>query len=391
MHPLRSCSSPNACEYAFHGRDADANTQCCPHGITRKQGPPEDCCMDDLPKTPYRVEYVASGFGETTTEMDFQLRVVNVSGIDTDLLEPAVCDKMSLDYAQIQLYKHVVVEKVMWGTRQMSFNVTSSTDYSNWLNINNIDRFITDFDPADPVKFTLTLRGFVREPCPGTMIFETSAAPVCQYVLHGRQSAYTCCPLGFTGRGRPEDECGCRDDLAETPFRLAYTLAGGAPSDQSMFNFDLARVDPKAVKDYDMQWPDHNVTRDFSAVSGLEVACGGMNIKDLVFAVHADTEVVDVAFNGFNYTYQFEAHSDPKAKWLRVLDLDYSTWHLSATRAAPLSVVVKGSPRELCPASSLFGSQAACHYFILGKNEAYDECCPASVTSWFMPMTGSRR
>lgn len=100
-HAPAMCSSPNACEYAFHGRNE--LTQCCPHGITKKQGPPEDCCMDDLEKTPYRVEYVASAFGEESTAMDFQLRVVNVSGIDYDLYEPAVCDKMSLDYAQIQL------------------------------------------------------------------------------------------------------------------------------------------------------------------------------------------------------------------------------------------------------------------------------------------------
>lgn len=273
----------------------------------------------------------------------------------------------------------------------MAFNTSQSTDYSNWLNINGINRFLTDFDPNDPVKFTVYMRGFVREPCPGTMIFESSAAPVCQYVLHGKQSAYTCCPLGFTGRGLKEEECGCRDDLTETPFRLAYTLAGGAPVGQAMFNFDLRRVDPNAVPDFDMQWPDHNITKDISAVTGLEVNCGGMNIKDLVFAVHADVQVLDVSFNGFNYTYQFETHSDPKAKWLRILDLDYNTWHLSNTIASPLSVVVQGSQRELCPASSLFGSQANCHYFILGKGADYAECCPASVTSWMYPLTGGSR
>jgi hypothetical protein len=44
--------SRNACEYAMHGHDGDF--QCCPHGVTRPQGPPDECCVDDLQKTPYR-------------------------------------------------------------------------------------------------------------------------------------------------------------------------------------------------------------------------------------------------------------------------------------------------------------------------------------------------
>ena len=41
-----------ACEYSLSGRDGDF--QCCPHGITPPQGPPNECCIDDLDESPYR-------------------------------------------------------------------------------------------------------------------------------------------------------------------------------------------------------------------------------------------------------------------------------------------------------------------------------------------------
>jgi hypothetical protein len=44
--------SQDACEYAMHGRSGDF--QCCPHGITQPQGPPSECCVDQLSQSPYR-------------------------------------------------------------------------------------------------------------------------------------------------------------------------------------------------------------------------------------------------------------------------------------------------------------------------------------------------
>ena len=41
-----------ACEYSLNGRNG--KFQCCPHGITPPQGPPNECCIDDLNESPYR-------------------------------------------------------------------------------------------------------------------------------------------------------------------------------------------------------------------------------------------------------------------------------------------------------------------------------------------------
>jgi hypothetical protein len=89
----------------MHGIDFWANhsSQCCPHGITKPQGPPEDCCVDDLDKSPYRMNYIDSKITVKNTVMDFNLAVVPVSNVDFDKTEPAICDKMTLDWAQIQL------------------------------------------------------------------------------------------------------------------------------------------------------------------------------------------------------------------------------------------------------------------------------------------------
>lgn len=42
----------------MHGRNLGTDYQCCPHGITLPQGPPDQCCVDDIEKTPYRIEYL---------------------------------------------------------------------------------------------------------------------------------------------------------------------------------------------------------------------------------------------------------------------------------------------------------------------------------------------
>jgi hypothetical protein len=60
-----------ACEFVFHGKDD--MSQCCPHGATRRAGPYDDCCVDDIEKSPYRVQYLASDIKANTTTYEFQV------------------------------------------------------------------------------------------------------------------------------------------------------------------------------------------------------------------------------------------------------------------------------------------------------------------------------
>ena len=93
--------SSAACEFAMHGKYAD--TQCCPHGATKRQGPPDDCCVDDIEKSPYRMEVLRTNIKDNSTVFDLDIKVVNVTAKDFDAEELAMCDHMTLDYAQIQL------------------------------------------------------------------------------------------------------------------------------------------------------------------------------------------------------------------------------------------------------------------------------------------------
>ena len=93
--------TPQVCEYALHGRDGDY--QCCPHGITPPASPPEQCCVDDLNKSPYRMNYISHTPSPQSTDYLFQVVVVKPSDLDYDGLEQAYCDTMSLDWAEIQL------------------------------------------------------------------------------------------------------------------------------------------------------------------------------------------------------------------------------------------------------------------------------------------------
>ncbi|KAG2439400.1 hypothetical protein HXX76_004757 [Chlamydomonas incerta] len=364
--------SPNACEFAMHGKDED--THCCPHGATKKGGPYDDCCVDDIEKAPYRMEYYKNTPTEASTTYDFAIKVVNVTGIDYDLEEEALCDHMTLDYAQIQIYKNVEVVQVQWEDRIMAFNTTPATDYSKWLNINGINRFINDFDPNRPTKFKVTVKGYVNELCPAGWLLDAGGKVICEYALHGTQSDHSCCPHDITRPGQEEPDCGCRDDLAGTPYRLGYQLAGVAPN-RTMFNFDMAKVDPAAAADFDGA-PDKNF--------GLDVDCGGMSVKSISFAIHKNINVKDVIFNGFNYTWQYEPYTDT-TKWLRILDLDYNPADFPASAPIPLQVLTTGpAVTELCPAASQYNSQAACEYFIFGRSND-SECCPVGVTSWYTP------
>ncbi|KAG2490586.1 hypothetical protein HYH03_010980 [Edaphochlamys debaryana] len=364
--------SPAACEFALHGKDED--THCCPHGATRRGGPVDECCVDDLEKAPYRIDYVKSVLSEPASTYDFFVKVVNVTGVDFDLEEPARCNHMTLDYAQIQIYKQVEVVQVMWEERIMSFNTTPATDYSDWLNVNGINRFINDFDPNMPVRLKITVKGFVRELCPAGWLLDAGGAVMCEYVLHGTQGDHSCCPHGVTRVSGEPSECGCRDDLPGTPYRLGYQLSGVTANNESLFNFDLGRVNSSAAIDYDGA-PDKNF--------GVDVDCGTMNVKSITFVINKNVKVKAVMFNGFNYSFQYEPYTST-SKWLKVLDLGYSLTQLPSG-PVHLTVVAEGAVTEMCPAASKFGSQASCEYRIYGVSTAYDLCCPAGVTSWFSP------
>lgn len=91
----------NTCEYALHGRDGDY--QCCPHGITPPAPPPDQCCVDDLTRTPYRLDFVRAQPTNASTKYLFAVSVVTPPDTDHDGEEAAVCDQMTLDWASIQL------------------------------------------------------------------------------------------------------------------------------------------------------------------------------------------------------------------------------------------------------------------------------------------------
>ena len=135
---------------------------------------------------------------------------------------------------------HVVVQQVLWEDRIMPFNITPATNYSNWLNINGINRFLADFDTKVATPLAVILEGWINEPCPAQWLFD-HPKPICEYVIHGREGQNTCCPMGLTTPGTPASPCGCRDDLDQTPFRMGYELesqSGGT----STFNFNVAMV-----------------------------------------------------------------------------------------------------------------------------------------------------
>jgi hypothetical protein len=267
--------------------------------------------------------------------------------------------------------------QVKWEDRLLDFNITTATNYSSWLNINRINRFINDFDPAYPTKLSIVVRGAVRELCPAAWLFGADGTIMCEYALHGSQGNQTCCPHGITGSMPEPKDCGCRDDLEGTPYRLGYQLAA-VGDNQTMFNFDLAKVDPSTSVDFDGS-PD----KEF----GADALCTNMTIHTIAFVVRADVEIQDIIFNGYNYTWQYEAYTDGN-KWLKVLDIAYSASDVSAIKMIPLQVLVKGIVRELCPAASQFSSQASCEYIIYGS-AGDSRCCPLGVTSWSIPSVPS--
>ena len=258
----------------------------------------------------------------------------------------------------------------MWDGRYLPFNYTTATGYSKWLNINGINRFWSDFDPQYNVRFIVRLAGWVNEPCPAQWMFGSSQIQ-CEYAFHGRQSQSTCCPHALTTPGQLPPDCGCRDDVAGTPYRMAY-LPAQSKIDVTTFEFNVATLDPRYPADPDGA-PDIN--------NGVAVQCQGMALKRLSIAIFYRLAVIDVRFNGYLLDFQYDDHPDPTQKWLTILDLDLSVSDFSLYTPVGLQVRVQGTPLELCPASSLYGSQASCEYFIFGLSN-YQTCCPHTVSSW---------
>jgi hypothetical protein len=155
---------------------------------------------------------------------------------------------------------NVQVLEVLWDNRIMPWNTTFATNSSKWLNINDINRFLPDFDPRRPAQLIVKMRGWINEPCPAQQTYQAPFV-YCEYAFHGTDSQFLCCPLGFTGRGQQPDICGCRDDLDETPYRMAFVQEAGSPT-TSTFHFSLASV---TMQGSDFDGPDF----DF----GVMVSC----------------------------------------------------------------------------------------------------------------------
>lgn len=85
------------------------------------------------------------------------------------------------------------------------------------------------------------LQGWINEPCPAQWMFGDNHV-TCEYVLHGVQSQYTCCPHGLTTKGPYAPDCGCRDDLTETPYRMAYQQTNST-DDSTTYTLNLALVE----------------------------------------------------------------------------------------------------------------------------------------------------
>lgn len=60
-------------------------------------------------------------------------------------------------------------------------------------------------------------------------------------------SQWSCCPLGLTGWGPDGETCGCRDDVAGTPYRIGY-VEGVANASATTYTFNLASVDTSLMQ-----------------------------------------------------------------------------------------------------------------------------------------------
>lgn len=219
------------------------------------------------------------------------------------------------------------------------------------------------------------MQGWVNEPCPAQWQFGEEKI-TCEYVLHGKQSNNTCCPHGLTSKGPYQEDCGCRDDLTETPYRMAYVQHNNT-LETTTFTLNMALVEAWRTEDFDGMDFDLN----------HEVNCSAMGIKDIKLDIFSYYEVLAVRFNNVTLDYQVTANT-PYSNWLWVLGVDYATRDLLPYTPVTVEVDVRGNSREvteLCPAAAKYGSLSSCEYIVAGWSPNYDECCPKGTTSWFTP------
>lgn len=218
------------------------------------------------------------------------------------------------------------MEQVAWEGRILPFNTTAHTDYSKWLNINGINRFFTDFDVDHPTQFTVTFKGWINEPCPAQWQFNNRHI-MCEYVLHGRQSQDTCCPHGLTTKGPFMEDCGCRDDTTETPYRMAYQSANST-EETTTYILNLALVEAWRTQDFD------GVDFQFTQ----EVNCSAMTVTNIKLDVFSYHEIIAVRFNNATLDWQLTPNT-PFSNWLWVLGVDYTVDDLIPYR--PVTVEVR--------------------------------------------------
>lgn len=268
------------------------------------------------------------------------------------------------------------IQEVSIQGRILPWNVTEATSYAKWLNIYDINSFISDFDPANPTQLTIVLDGSVNEPCPAQWLYSYPSGTYCEYAFHGRQSQFSCCPVGFTGTSPAPvtNTCGCRDDLDQTPYRMGYALDTQS-SASSTFVFDIALVPSAFQIDYD----------GFDLDNGTAVNCSAMPITNIKLNVFSSVQVTSVSFNGALYDFQFTPSGSPYSNWLWILGVDYTVADFTPFQPLNVTITVAGWVSELCPASNYYGSQSSCEYVIVGPSAdsgQFDGCCPRGVTAF---------
>lgn len=193
--------SRNTCEYSMTGVDpSPTGGDCCPHGLTTPQVEPPPCCIDNPNKSPYKMHYVDYNISASSTHTTYDFSVVAspvTDNCDCDGSEPGICDRHSINSITMAIYDHVSVTEVLVDGVPATFNITDNTQYSKWLQIDNLNAYYPDFEDGMPLSITIKVMDVVRELCPAQAAFGTQL-PTCEYAIHGFQAAQECCPHAVT-------------------------------------------------------------------------------------------------------------------------------------------------------------------------------------------------
>lgn len=186
----------NTCEISLHGTDPTG--WCCPHGLTRTAPPPDECCVDDLDHSPYRLTLDGSVVSADSTEYTFRVSTTEVECVtDSHARDTGACDKHSIQSSKLAIFDKVSVQSVTVNGAAASFSTEPATSYSKWLKIEHSDVYYADFQEGAPMTIKVVVAGTVRELCPAQAAFGTQK-PVCEFSLHGLQSRTQCCPHGVS-------------------------------------------------------------------------------------------------------------------------------------------------------------------------------------------------